>query len=606
MKLWRSKFLFLSGVALLVAAIPAASQDAPESLLPPGFGDPDQPLPPRADPVPAPPPQPGQPSAVPLPQPQLPRPGPDGLAQDPEQLVEDVLAQLEAQRPPELPEHARRPTDVVGVLTPGHWGVARDAFGRANGRFLSTLMRRLDAPVPSRWTSMLLRRALLSRLDAPPGVAPVDWVAERAWLLLRMGEADAARMLVQAVDVDQFTPKMFQIAVQTALATADPAALCPLVERGREVSDEQVWPLSEAMCAALEGDAARASSLIDRARRGPTQSIDLLLAEKVIGAVPNTRRAVTIEWDNVDAVNSWRFGLASATGLTVPDRLMDDAGSRMRAWQARAPMLPLEERLGAADVAASLGVFSNAALVEIYSLIADGTDPAELRESVGGRLRAAYVGDPQQRVSAMRSLWGDARTDEQRHARSILTAVAAARIQPSEQLSSDAADLIASMLSAGFDRQAARWADVVGALEGPGADRAWAMLALASERPGVAISAGRVSQFAERDDSPGRIRSRLLFAALAGLDRIPANAQGGLAEDLGVRLDTRNVWTVTLDRAAELGQEGTVALLAAVGMQAGDWRGVPPTHLYHILRALRRVGLDYEARMIAAEAQRRL
>ena len=33
---------------------------------------------------------------------------------------------------------------------------------------------------------------------------------------------------------------------QVALATADPAALCPLVEPGRKVSDERIWPLAEA------------------------------------------------------------------------------------------------------------------------------------------------------------------------------------------------------------------------------------------------------------------------------------------------------------------------------------------------------------------------
>ena len=44
----------------------------------------------------------------------------------------------------------------------------------------------------------------------------------------------------------------------------------------------------------------------------------------------------------------------------------------------------------------------------------------------------------------------------------------------------------------------------------------------------------------------------------------------------------------------------------AIGMQTGDWRGVPPDHLYRILSALRRVGLGYEARMIAAEAMARL
>jgi hypothetical protein len=44
-----------------------------------------------------------------------------------------------------------------------------------------------------------------------------------------------------------------------------------------------------------------------------------------------------------------------------------------------------------------------------------------------------------------------------------------------------------------------------------------------------------------------------------------------------------------------------VALLAAAGMQ-GEWDKIPPYHLYHIVRALHDVGLDAEARMIAAEA----
>jgi hypothetical protein len=41
-------------------------------------------------------------------------------------------------------------------------------------------------------------------------------------------------------------------------------------------------------------------------------------------------------------------------------------------------------------------------------------------------------------------------------------------------------------------------------------------------------------------------------------------------------------------------------------MQTSDWRGVPPEHLYQIVSALRHVGLDYEARMIGAEAMSRL
>jgi len=610
MKHWRSKLFLLGGAASLGLAIPALSQETPEPLLPPGFGDPKAPLPPPVEDPAAP---------APLPAPETPgttTPAPISSLPPSETTVvettsDENLPEIEAVEPPpppiEIPDESRRPVDVVGVLEPGGGGLGTGTFQRANGRFLSTLMRELDAPLPSRWTSMLLRRALLSRAPAPAFVNPVDWVAERAWLLLRMGEADAARMLVQSIDVDRFTPKMFSIAVQTALATSDPMALCPLVAPGRETSDEPVWPLAEAMCSALEGEPGKASQLIDQARRrSRAGGIDITLAEKIVGAGANTRRAVTIQWDDVDRLNSWRYGLATATGVEIPATLINRAGAHVRAWQARAPMLPIEQRVDAAQTAASLGVFSSAALVDMYSLIADTTDPAEFAGTVGGKLRAAYVArDPNARVAAMRDLWDDGDGAVQRHARRILTATAASRIRPSEAHGRNAAELIASMLSAGYDAQAARWAGVVEAMEGEEAERAWGLLAVASPRL-VEVDAARIETYRESDESAGDHRSRLLLAALAGLGRIDAETATQMASDMGFELQRQSRWSRMLERAAETVQPGTVALLAAVGMQTGDWRGVPANHLYQIVGALRRVGLEYEARMIAAEALYRL
>jgi hypothetical protein len=469
------------------------------------------------------------------------------------------------------------------------------------------LVERLDAPIPSRWMSIVLRRAMLSHVPAPYGIDPVDWVAARAALLLRMGEADGARLLVQSVDVDRFTPRMVDVAVETALATADPAALCPLTGVGRSHSNRPIWPLADAMCAALEGEASRASALMDQQRRGGnTGNIDLLLAEKVVGAGQDTRRAVTIEGDPVDRIDSWRFGLASATGLVVPDRLMNDAGPTFRAWQARAPMVAVEDRLVASDFAASLGVFSSRALVELYSLVGDMTDPADMKDSVADRLRTAYVARSlNERLDAMRNLW-NVEPPVQKQARLILTAIASAHIPPSTQAESDAPKLLASMLTAGFDRSAARWAPIVQEMSGGDADRAWALLALASPRPVVDLSASRIDDFAGRDDSADAVRTKLLVAALAGLGRIPDNVAASAAADAGLHLERGNRWTLLIDSAARNQQPGTVALLAAVGMQTGDWRGVPPEYLFHILRALRLVGMDYEARMIGAEALARL
>lgn len=602
MKPLRAKLVLLAGGAALALAIPAMGQreKGPESLLPPGFGEPPPPAPkapaPKA-PSPAGPttPSPASP-APPAPSPVPPRPSaPLEIA---DAAAEDLEAPAQQSLPPpiEIPQASRRPVNPVGPLRPGNWGLGLDAFGNANGRFLSGLMGRLNAPLPSRWTSILLRRALLSEASAPPQVNEVDWIAERAWLLLRMGEADSARMLVQAVDVDQYTPRMFSVAVQAALATADPAALCPLVGPGRKVSDQPVWPLADAMCASLEGDAARAGQLIGQARRRTGGGIDTLLAQKVIGAGTNTRGAVTIEWEGVGELNSWRFGLASATGLEIPGGLMNRAGPAVWAWQARAPMIPLEQRIAAAERAAALGVFSNASLVEMHSLIADRTDPSEIEASIGGRLRKAYVGGSiDDRVDAMRNLWGDDGGD--RYGRFILTAAAAARIPASAERGNRTDDLLGSMMSGGFDRFAAGWGAVADGLDGDDGHRAWSILAVGAPRAVVDLSASRIDDFT---DSAGSHRGRMLVAALAGLGRLDDPLP------YGVSPAPRSRWANIIAAAARANQPGTVALLAGVGMQTPSWRGVPPEHLYHIVRALKEVGLEYEARMIAAEAMTRL
>jgi len=600
MKSWPAKALLLAS-ACAALALPALGQDTPESLLPPGFGDPETlPPPEKATPTPRTPQQqqatPGSPTA--------PAPGVDDPAANALVDLEEVeLDQMLRPRPSNyfsIPAGVERPVEIVGMLEPGSTGLAPDAFGPDRGGFSSALMRRLDAPLPSRWASILLRRALLSRLRAPAGVHPVDFVAERAGLLLRMGEADAARMLVQGVDAENYTPRMIEVAGQTALATADPAALCPLVGPARARSRDTVWILADGMCAALEGEAARATALIDQARNQSGTSIDLLLAEKVVGAGEQSRRSVEIEWDGVESINDWRFGLASATGVPIPERLRENTPPHIIAWMARAPMLPLEDRLEAAATAATLGVFSSSALVDLHSLMLDQLGEADSEGTVGARLRTAWTGGSvEDRLAALRELWsGDETARRQGYARLIMTAGAAARIPATSEHGEDAANLIAALLSAGMDQEAARWAAVVE--EGGESDRAWAMLALGAPRAVVGVDNGRIGAFA--DDSEGGVRRQLLVAGLAGLGRIDE----GQATSAGFSPGPETGWSRALARAVQERRPGQVALLAAIGMQTGGWDGVPPAHLYRIVRALREAGLEFEARMIAAEAVARL
>jgi hypothetical protein len=600
MKSWRTRLLAGVACAAALVAIPALSQGrgGPESLLPPGFGN-TQSLPPPEEKA-APPANPASPPTT---------GGEGGVAPVAQESGNpDEQARAAAQNPLEtpqptnyftVPEGKSRDVEMVGVLEPGNSGLGPGAFGAANGAFLAALMREVDAPLPSRWTSILLRRALLSRAAAPAGVNPVDWVAARADLLLRMGEADAARMLVQSVDPPNYTPRMIEAAAQVALATADPAALCPLTAAARNYSRAPVWTMADAMCAALEGEPTRASALVDQARQHGAGGIDLMLAEKVIGAGAEARRAASVQWDGVGAINPWRFGLASATGTSIPAPLMAAAGPRYAAWLARAPMVPLDQRLDAAATAAALGIFSSRSLVEAHSQVFDQTDPAEQAGTVGARLRAAWLDPtPRGRIEAMRALWTQPADALARYARLILTAGAAARIEPSADHADAAADLIASMLSAGMDAEAARWSRVV---EGADDGRGWAMLAVGSPRPSVDLGRDRIQAYVDADTSPGRVRAQMLVAALAGLGRISGADASRLGGAVGL-VAQNDRWSAAIDQAVRANQPGTVALLAAAGMQTGGWAGVPPAYLFRIVRDLKAVGLDFEARMIAAEA----
>jgi hypothetical protein len=587
----RAKILLIAGTALALA-LPALAQQQPV--------------------------QPGQQAATaPSQRPAAQHPAtarPSGDVQRPgyvnapsvEGLIQE-LTSLELPPPPEpveYPPNARRNPWVVGVLDPAEQGLGDDPWRGASGAFLSTLMRRMDTPIASRWAHIGLRQALLAKSRAPRGVNPVDWTAERAWLLLRMGEADAGQMLIAGVDTDQFTPKMFQVAVQGALASADVPALCP-IEDGIRKYEARIRQLVVAMCSSLAGEPESAAAQIDDARRhGRIGGIDLTLADKVVGAGANTGRAVTIEWDPVDQLTAWRFGLATATGMAIPDRLLRASPPRLRAYQARAALLPAPQRLDSALIAAGLGVLSSQSLVDLYSSIYDSTDPGDLPSTDAWQLRQAFVGaDQDARVGAIRHLLGKEKAGLQKEGIRALVARAATRIDPDPKLESDAPELISAMFAAGYDRAAARWAHAVGQMDDANADRAWAMLVLgAPDTKGLDLSYGRISGFIGRDDSPDKVRSSLLVAGLFGLGRINEQSANSLNRRNGLGLGRRSTWTRMTDGAARLGQSGTVMVLAGTGLQTQTFDHLPGAHLYHALDALRATHQDFIARMIAAEA----
>ena len=600
------------GAALALTSAWAIAQDGPESLLPPGFDRPApkaRPTAPAAAPAPA--PQASAPPVItPLPVVEA-SPAvatPDGAVL-PEKLP--TLAELEAMSPDELdellglkptsdiPPSARRALTQVGVIDQYEGGLPPHMLARQNASLVKAVLAGNKGTLVSRWGHILLRRALASRLDAPGGMNPADFAALRAALLVRMGEGEAARALVQDVDGVNYTPGLTQAALDAYVATADITGTCPIVTFQGSVRKDPQWRVLTSICSAFQGQGASAMTQLDRMTGGNVMPrVDMLLAQKYAGAAGKARRAVKIEWDGVEEMTPWRYALAIATGVEPPAPLMRDAGERYALVAATAPMLGLPVRAAAADVAAGRGVLSSQAMVDLYSQIYAQDDITGEWATRAETLRNAYVGEtPAARIKAMRQLWDEGAGPLERRSRLALTAYAAARVAPSVDHADDAGDLIASMLSAGLDRNALLWSNVV-----ESGSMGWALLACAAPTRPAPVDAGAVEAFRDDDDSDGARKSAFLLAGLAGLGRITPDAQRDLAGKMGIDLSRQTRWTRLIAQAAEVDNAALVALLAGVGMQGEGWDKMTPLHLFHIVSALDKVGLSAEARMIAAEA----
>jgi hypothetical protein len=591
-----SSLIFVTAAVVAVPLFgPVLGQQGPESLLPPGFDDP--PAPPPASKAPTPNQAPSTPSSPSGESPTSSRTTGTSASSDKDDEEEDKEEETEIRY--DVPPTARRSLKQVGIMAEAGGGLPAAAFGSAHGKFLINAARNTKGPLASRWGTIMARRALASRTNTPTDANGADWVAERAALILRMGDAVVARQLIQQVDASSYSPRLLEVSMPIFLANADLSGMCPLAEGGSQRTQSLEWKTALSICASLAGEQARATSLLNQVRnKGWMKGIDYLLTEKAVGAGTNGRRTVKIEWEKVTSLSNWRHGLAQATGIEPPEKLYASMGRQVDGWRAQLPTASAETRVMTATGAAALGILSNRAMVDVYSIAMEDPDIADDIGTKAGHVRTAFIGgSDSSKIAAMQRLWDSAANERERHGMLVLTARAAALIAPVEGNASDADRLIASMLTGGFDTQAARWIGLVD--EG---SIAWAMLATGSPEWANMVSAGAIDGFQGNDNSETYHKTALLAAGLAGLGRLSAQTLTAVASDVETNIAKETQWSRAIRAAAERGESGTVALLAAAGLQAGDWTKVPPHHLYHMVAALRAVGLDAEARMIAAEA----
>jgi hypothetical protein len=382
------------------------------------------------------------------------------------------------------------------------------------------------------------------------------------------------------------------------------------------VSQDPEWLKSSVLCRARAKETAEAHLALSLLRdQGVDDAPFLTLATALLaGAKPRL--------DKLAQPTALHVALLRETAAALPAGPPADASPAALAAIAALPGASPEQRLAAAERAEAAGALPTADLARLYA--ATEFSEAERRESadrISGARAAAWhfqtvaaKTEPAARAEALRRALALGR-DRGLYATAARANLAALRaLAPSPELMPFAADILRALVAAAEEARAAEWWQALRAATAE-SDEAAAAVAAAWPLAMVAgiADAGWNDTLYERwqaalrgrdKDDPARRDAALFVMALGeALGAPPAAARW---EDVyALRADENGVAPAALlglPRAVAAGARGETVLLALLALGEGGAERAGIGTLAAAVAALRRVGLERDARRIAVEA----
>lgn len=486
---------------------------------------------------------------------------------------------------------------TVSALSRANGALAPDLWRNSDPAFLATVFDRLPAVYDSPAAQDLARRVLLSGGDAPPGDAS-EAARKRFEALGKMGAADELATMAAGISTSLADPVIAQFAAQAELARGHRPEACA---RGRSAQAGEAPPAFilrlRAYCSATGGDRAAADLALDIARQANAADPWYTAAVAAAGGAPGARPPAA------------RYDSSLATALSLAAHLrpgpnpLANASTLSLLTLARTENAPQPQRAQAAALAFRRGTLSaseartimRATPAEITSALPAIVAALRQVDAAPGSLTAASAiagvlrqsTAPADFIAAARFFHDD------------IAAMQAAPDQASTLVFARAA--VASGDSALAQRlmAIARQAGVAEASLGP-LDAAIAALGdLNNEEGRLALH--------RRMDAGGASLARAAARDVAIMLALGAPAdgavqafmfanppQGGAAADAGAML--------ALSSAIARNANGEAALLAVIAAGEGGPARLDADSLDRIIRSLRAIGLERDARRFAAEA----
>jgi hypothetical protein len=644
------------------ASFSAGAEDAtqgPRDILP-GPASPDQ-----ATPAPAPAATTtAAPAESPQPQAQS-QAAPGGQAQQPATTLDDLFqpapspglppgSALRKDAPPAVssPQQAQLPSEqgvqvgqlnqvdaaAIGTLSTAQGGLGVDMWTGTDRQEIETLLPHVPAASTSAAARDLTRRLLLTAASIPSAgqnATPEDIqkssiaiLKARVDNLLAAGDLGSAAGLLSRVPAQVRDESLSRERADTALLTGNLQAACAEARDAARNTNDPYWLKLLAYCRQSSGDSGGAGLALDLLRdSGETDPVfqKLFDALPASGKAPDKPRTGIIK----SLPNPAPLYLSMLTSINhqIPSDAVDNASPLVLQAIATAPNASPNLRAQAAEMAAATGSLPIADLIKAYGAEAFSEKEKSAAKSSpedDGGIQVAGVlyqlalseTDPKMRADLLRAVW-NAGQKVRAYEMVVKANLEATKGLPvTADLIGYAAEICRALLIGGDRDQALAWYNMARGAAGNqniGAVRAvldmWPLIQLSDIKRQLAWSPDvvdlwwRSQQVISAEDRVAK--ASVLFAALDGLDYSITNDQWQRL--LAPPLASAGTETPSIAVSRELAaaskdrRTGETVMLALIALGKDPLKSASPAVLGNVVRALKSVGLEQEARNLALE-----
>lgn len=609
-RLWGG-LLLLAGLAGSIDPVFAAelAQGAPIQLIPPR---------PQNQTTP----QQGSPQGPANPQPVLTQPAPGFGAAPPAAITAPIPA---GPKGIEIDKLGGLDTDGLGALDPEQGGLGFDLWRSTPHALVERLIPALPAALPSPTLRDLARRLLLSTANPPEGPRSdgPSLLSLRVQKLAEMGDLAGLKALSGAIPASVDDETLTRLRVETRLVDGAADAVCPEVAGILRRYPNAYWQKLQIFCQALDrkGQPVEVGLSLLREEGEDKDQAFFTLIDALMGA-----KGVKVT--SLDDATPLHLAMMRAAEQTLPEDVLRSPLPVILRAVAMSPNASPDLRLAAAERATLVGALSGASLAKIY----DGVPVSEDElENALGKAQANY--GPQARVLLYRAAKTQsmplARAEALRAALSLAHAagdfeLAVAvnlplieQMTPSPELRFFAPEAARALFYAGKLDQAQGWLAMArqeGATNVRSAEvsvELWPYTRLAGAAPGAwdnnrflawyAIQKAKKDAEAKLVDQQAARLLSLLSALGVPVAETAWQPLLGATDGEPAAMPSVAVWQALKDAAAS-GRRGETLLLALLSIGSTGPAGANPVALEGVVDALRKVGLESEARRLAIEA----